>query len=257
MRSSRIDYMFTTALDASGSPEHRIFVVAGFVAPDAAWDEFSNEWKERLAEDGLNYFHMREYAHSVGPWRGWKGDGRRRNRLFGDLMEIINGHVSRKFGSVVAPSKLEVIDKDLREHFNISEYSLAGRTIAAGIRRWMTRDQIPGPFRVVFAHGDEGRGKLMKMFESDDLPKPEFLMSRDYCPLQAADILAYEIFNAADKAERSQLKHLRWALGELDKLPGEPGIYLDSDIEAFAGNLRITRELNRWGEDRKLYKVHD
>jgi hypothetical protein len=37
--------MFTAALDASGSAENRL------VAPDGAWDEFSKEWKERLAQD--------------------------------------------------------------------------------------------------------------------------------------------------------------------------------------------------------------
>jgi hypothetical protein len=249
--------MFTAALDASGSSEHLIFVVAGFAAPNSAWDEFCKEWKARLAQDGLDYFHIREYAHSLGPWRDWKGDVRRRNGLYGDLMGIIKSHASRKFGSVVAPSKLNVIDKDLREHFNIGAYPLAGRTMAAAIRRWMTRDKILGPFRMVFEYGDEGRGKLMKRFESDDLPKPEFRMKKDFCPLQAADILAYEIFNAAEKAERNQLKSLRWALGELDKLPGEPGIYLDHDIKEFAEGLRITRELNQWGEERKLFKVRD
>jgi hypothetical protein len=125
------------------------------------------------------------------------------------------------------------------------------------IRRWMARDNILGPFRMAFEHGDQGRGKLIRMFESDDLPKPEFLTKKDFCPLQAADILAYEIFNAAEKAERNQLKNLRWALGELDKLPGEPGIYLDNDIENFAEGLRFTRELNRWGSERKLFKVRD
>lgn len=110
---------------------------------------------------------------------------------------------------------------------------------------------------MVFEHGDEGRGKLMKVFASDDLPKPEFLMKKEFYPLQAADILAYEIFNAAEKAERDQLKNLRWALGELNKLPGEPGIYLDSDIEQLVQGLRTTRELNRWGEERKLFRVHD
>ena len=138
--------MFTAALDASGSSEHLVFVVAGFVAPHSAWEDFSKEWKGRLEQDGLSYFHMREYAHSVGPWREWKGDVGRRNRLYGDLMEIIKGNISRKFGSVVAPSKLNIIDQDLRKHFNITEYSLAGRTIAADIRRWMTRDNISGPF---------------------------------------------------------------------------------------------------------------
>jgi hypothetical protein len=140
---------------------------------------------------------------------------------------------------------LSIIDQDLRDHFNITEYSLAGRTIAADIRRWMIRDKISGPFRTVFEHGDEGRGKLMKMFESDDLPKPEFLMKKKFCVLQAADFLAYEIFKAAETIERDQLKGFRWALGELNRLPGEPRIYLDNDIQQLVQGLRITRALNR------------
>jgi hypothetical protein len=152
---------------------------------------------------------------------------------------------------------LSIIDQDLRDHFNITEYSLAGRTIAADIRRWMIRDKISGPFRTVFEHGDEGRGKLMKMFESDDLPKPEFLTKKEFCALQAADILAYEIFKAAERIERAHLKGFRWALGELNRLPGEPGIYLDNDIQQLVQGLRITRALNRWGEEKKLFRVHD
>jgi hypothetical protein len=247
--------MFTAALDASGSREQLIVVVAGFVAPDRAWDEFGEQWTERLAQDALEYFHMREYTHSVGPWREWKGDTRRRNRLYGDLMDIVRSHVSRKFGSVVAPSKLNTINDALREHFNITEYSLAGRTIAAAIRRWMDSEKISGDVRMVFEHGDEGRGKLLRIFESDNLPPPEFLKKKEYLPLQAADILAYEIFNAVEKVERNQLKNPRWPLGELNKIPGEPGIYLDKNIQELAEGLRICHELNRWGKETKLFRV--
>jgi hypothetical protein len=53
------------------------------------------------------------------------------------------------------------------------------------------------------------------------------------------------------------LKGFRWALGELNRLPGEPGIYLDNDIQQLVQGLRITRALNRWGEEKKLFRVHD
>src|SRR3989442_11917594 len=102
---------------------------------------------------------------------------------------------------------------------------------------------------MVFEHGDEGRGKLMRMLDADSLPNPEFLLKKDFYPLQAADILAYEIFNAAEKCERNQLTRLRWALGELDKMPGEPGIYLDHNIKELQEGLQITRKLNQWGEE--------
>jgi hypothetical protein len=247
--------MFTAALDASGSPNHGIFVVAGFVAPDDAWDEFSAKWNIRLMEDGLDYFHMVEYAQSVGLWKSWRGDEARRKRLSADLMGIISSHASRKFGTVVAPSRLKGIDQSLLDHFNVEKYSLAGRTIAADIRRWATRERMGRPIAMVFEHGDEGRGKLMRVFKSDGLPEPVFRKKKEYAPLQAADMLAYEIFNAAEKAERNQLKSMRWALGEFNKLPGEPGIYLDEDINAFAEGLRITREVNKWGEEAQLFTL--
>ena len=108
---------------------------------------------------------------------------------------------------------------------------------------------------MVFEHGDEGRGKLLRIFESDNLPRPEFLKKKEYLPLQAADILAYEIFNAVEKVERNQLKNPRWPLGELNKIPGEPGIYLDKNIQELAEGLRICHELNRWGKETKLFRV--
>lgn len=248
-------HMFTAALDASGSPDHHIFVVAGFVAPDEAWDEFGPKWNARLAEDGLDHFHMVEYAQSLGPWKSWKGDEPRRRRLLADLVGIVASHASRKFGSVIARLRLKRIDQSLLDHFNLEDYSLAGRTIAADIRRWAARDRMGKPITMFFEHGDKGRGKLMKAFESDGLPEPVFRRKKEYAPLQAADLLAYEIFNAAEKAERNQLRSVRWALGQFDKLPGEPGIYLDQDIEAFSQGLRITRELNKWGEEAQLFAV--
>lgn len=61
--------MFTARLDAGGSPEHLIVAVAGFVAPDCAWDEFSQKWnitcvpcppgavRNRNAGDAARSFH--------------------------------------------------------------------------------------------------------------------------------------------------------------------------------------------------------
>ena len=257
--------MFTAALDASGSGDTSILVVAGFVAPDAGWDDFSREWRDRLAKDGLDYFHMREYAHSVGPWESWGGDEKRRRALLRDLMSIIVGSVSQKVGSVIATSRFERIPQDLRRDFGFGRYSLAGRTVAADIRRWAQRERITTPIPMVFEDGDKGKGELMKVFENDQLPPPVFRTKKDkvteggaasaWLPLQAADLLAYEIYNAAEKAERNALTSMRWALGPLDKVPGEPGIYLDDDIDRLIRGVRITEELNKWGEEKKLFRV--
>ena len=257
--------MFVAALDASGSEDSAVFVVAGFVAPESAWKDFRREWQDRLDRDSLPYFHMREYAHSVGPWKSWKGDERRRRTLYCDLMSIIAGTVSLKVGSVIAISRLKRIPQDLRDHFHFGKYSLAARTVAADIRRWASRERITTPIEMVFEDGDKGKGDLLAVLENDQLPAPRFRGKVDrvtatgaapgYLPLQAADIIAYEIYNAAEKVERGSLTNLRWAIDVLDKIPGEPGIYLDHSIEDLVAGARVTRQLNDWGEANGLFRV--
>lgn len=254
--------MFIAALDASGSEDTAIFVVAGFVAPESAWESFGRQWQDRLNLENLPYFHMREFAHSVGPWKSWKGDERRRRNLYGDLISIIVETVSLKVGSVIAVSRFERIPQDLREHFRFTKYSLAARTVAADIRRWTQRERITINIPMVFEDGDKGKGDLMAVFENDQLPMPQFRNKVDtvagaalVAPLQAADIIAYEIYNAAEKAERDALSTMRWAIGVLDKIPGEPGIYLEHNIEDFVAGARLTQRLNEWGEKKRLFRV--
>ncbi|MGB9488269.1 MAG: hypothetical protein WCD04_19420, partial [Terriglobia bacterium] len=67
--------MFTTAFDASGhESDQLIMVVAGFISSVDDWTDFSKKWKERLAEDGLEYFHTKEFSD----WR-LDDDPRRRS----------------------------------------------------------------------------------------------------------------------------------------------------------------------------------
>lgn len=83
--------------DAGGDQvDQRYLVVAGFVAPLTSWVDFEKRWRERLAADGLKYFHAVEFAHSRKEFDGWRDDEQRRRNLLSDLMEIIKTHVSRK-----------------------------------------------------------------------------------------------------------------------------------------------------------------
>jgi hypothetical protein len=40
--------------------------VRGFISSPIDWMNFDGEWREQLAQDGLRYFHMAEFADSVG-----------------------------------------------------------------------------------------------------------------------------------------------------------------------------------------------
>ena len=95
---------YVAAFDASGKEDLRCIVVAGFVSSAKDWEGFHQAWRERLAVDGLCYFHMSEFAHSTGTFReGWKGNDDRRKKIFGDLVGIIKSHAYRSFACVMLP----------------------------------------------------------------------------------------------------------------------------------------------------------
>ncbi len=61
----------TLYCDASGKERDPILVVGGFVASVDSWLQFDDTWNVSLADFGIQYFHMKEFAHSTGQFKGW------------------------------------------------------------------------------------------------------------------------------------------------------------------------------------------
>jgi hypothetical protein len=78
-----------------------VLVVAGFISRPDDWQSFHTAWMKRLEKDGLSHFHMVDFTNSRKQFPLWKNDEPRRKKLLADLMEIIQAHVYRKFGSMV------------------------------------------------------------------------------------------------------------------------------------------------------------
>jgi len=56
-----------------------VTTVGGAIASVADWKELDAKWSEVLANADLKYFHMKKFAHSVGPFaNGWKDNEDRR-----------------------------------------------------------------------------------------------------------------------------------------------------------------------------------
>ena len=90
------------AFDASGKEASELVVVAGFISSQEDWRSFDKEWRARLRADGLDYFHMVDFANFRKQFAvGWKEDETRRQKLFADLIGIIKGNVYRQFASAV------------------------------------------------------------------------------------------------------------------------------------------------------------
>jgi hypothetical protein len=234
-------------------------VVAGFISSHKDWQAFDTAWINRLREDGLDYLHMKEFAGSrVQFAEGWKDNEARRQKLFGDLIGIIKSHVYRKFGSVIIMDGWEKLSQGNKQEYSLNAYVLAARTCAARVREWQEAENFKSPTGYAFEDGDEGKGMLDKRFVDDNLPRPVFKPKKDrqkpdgttergYTPLQAADILAYELQKPTNNmlAGKPRVPKFRWGLEELLQIPGEPGIYTIKHLKDLNERLQILTDSKR------------
>lgn len=241
--------MLTTAFDASGSESDRAcLAVAGFISTADDWIEFSRKWTARLERDSLPYFHMAEFSGTYSKhYDGWSKT--RREDLMGDLIGLVQSFAYRKFGTCVVHQYLkDGLSPELKERFLLNAYPLAGRKCAGEVRRWVSREFRNSPYKLIFEDGDLHKGKLVDRLCADGFPSPVFeaKVTKDparpaFIPLQAADILAFEIYQAAKNVhEPSAINCERWPLIQLDKIPGEVGIFSRENIEELQRMLDVS-----------------
>jgi hypothetical protein len=204
--------------------------MAGFAATAERWKEFDLEWRERLAGDGLTYFHMVDFAHSVAEFRsGWKNNERRRQALLSDLLGLVQSHAYRKFGCVIATEAFAALRTAASDSFAPTLIALAGRIIVAGVEQWRTREKYQRQAELVFEDGDLDKGTLMNAVKKITDATPTFRHKKDdpargieaFTPLQSSDILAYEIIKIAREFDSLPANfQFRFPYRELDRVPG-------------------------------------
>ncbi len=126
--------VLAATFDASVDKTKNWLAVAGFISSAGDWVDFDRKWRARLAEDGLTYFHMVDFAQSVEEFsKGWKKDEPRRRRLLNDLLEIIEGHVYHKVGVMVEIKGYDdVVTTTARDFMGTTAFAHVGFTAIAG-----------------------------------------------------------------------------------------------------------------------------
>jgi hypothetical protein len=190
--------MLTAVYDMSMDSRKAFLSVGGFACSAAGWTEFDRKWLDRLAQEGLNHFHMAEFADSVGAFEPFKKQ-ERRQELLKDLLGIIASHAYRKFGVTV---EVEAEDKTFFDR-NKLEYApnalaLAGKLACGQALLRARAERLPVP-EFVFGRGYLGRRKLTEQIRALTGLMPAFKPEKNspqiraYTPLQAAAILVYEM----------------------------------------------------------------
>jgi enamine deaminase RidA (YjgF/YER057c/UK114 family) len=190
---SRIAAMnFTMYCDASGKQSDVAMVVAGFVASTQKWQEFSEAWKEVLQDFGVRYFHMREFAHSVGEFSSWKGHEKKRQEFLAKLLDLIVRTVGFWTGAVVLKNVYDKVDADFELHESFHPYALCGFQCCVEVQKWREAHHIENePIEYIFESGDEHSSQLFERITEQFRQAPIFRQKNEP-PLQAADFAAWE-----------------------------------------------------------------
>jgi hypothetical protein len=237
---------FRCYFDASGTQHDQLaLAVAGFMSTAERWLDFETAWAARLARAGLRDFHRNAIRPSRHPG------------LLDDLATIIQDHTMHKFAMVVRVAQLHrMVPKKEYDKWSLDAYSYAGRACAGYVRQWATRHHLRSVPELIYATGDAGRRQLEIRLRRDGFTGVRFQPALDQkdqrtgiltpavMPLQAADLLAYELFDPIRKMEKlgtpygscgRDMLSSTWFI--LDKIAGEPRVTEDESLASFNERL--------------------
>ncbi len=162
-------------------------VLGGCVAPVESWQRFTQEWQDVLNEYGVSFFHGVEFESRKTPrgnaYRGWDDD--RRRAYLDRLTDVMVGRLGSLIGAKQAATEPEAT--------YIAGVTSAIKNAAQFAKE--ERDYI----KLVFAHNplvtSERIGRYVDQIRIA-LPQLQSGFGGDpktCLPLQAADLVAYEI----------------------------------------------------------------
>lgn len=193
--------MFTLYLDESYShpPAPLIYTVAGYIATDTEWRKFKKEWRRELDRAGIDFFHMAKYEARKKEYEGWSNE--KRVEVLKRLHRTIHRRILTGFAaSVVVADYNEVMNPNIRRGYG-EPHEFAVISCMKQIRGWGEEKGYREPIAYVLESGSDRQRVVNLSFQfMDEEQRREYRIGswafadkRDLNPLQAADILAYEM----------------------------------------------------------------
>lgn len=192
--------MLNAYLDETGHSrdEAQKFVgMAGLVAPVMNWEFFDPAWRAALKSFSIQHFHMREFAFSKGPFKGWQEN--QRQELFGTLLRVINESGAMPIGSILRLDVFRSLLEECRTYVPDPYYicMVSCLSLIEGFAVHTDADTVA----IVLSEQVEFKRNALRLFDQIrrdfQIPQralpPAFRDMRDVVQLQAADLVAYEM----------------------------------------------------------------
>ncbi|MDO8531788.1 MAG: DUF3800 domain-containing protein [Dehalococcoidia bacterium] len=190
--------------DESGTHnDSKTVTVAGYLSTQSLWSAFDPEWRRILSCFGLTKFHMTDFVAKKDDFReGWEDEAKRR-ALLGPLLSTINKHVIGSVGVSMLRTDYDAAFDSKAAVRSGGPYGLGATWVLLQLARIMGFTQMQGAIKYVFEDAPRRKAAVQKAYDrvkvNPGLLKAlrveslSFGLKAHYVPLQAADVLAYEV----------------------------------------------------------------
>lgn len=234
-------------LDKQGRSSPAV-TLAGYLATPKQWQSFDRDWKERLDRDNLPYFHAASFVAQTDVFKNrgeWPKE--RRDALYQDLIRIIYGNVTYGIGMAVRRADYDRVIGAIplaRKVFG-SPYTFCSYMCLMTGRDWAQGANYKDSIKYIFEDGDEFISEALdahtrackedntREFYNFSVGGLTFEDGMKVRPLQAADILAYELYREEKRKLYSDITYTRNSGMILFTIPGEYKYYAEEDIMGY------------------------
>jgi hypothetical protein len=173
--------------------------IAGCVSRLDKWDSFRIEWRSALGREGLEHFHMTDFEAWVPPFDFKLNDGsrdrHRHNRLLNSLLNIILEYVE-SFCGFTAGNQIST-DTRRAHRLALEDCTLSAVGHAVNDLWWQYKEPINLVFGKQKHFGYASMMECVELYNWGDgcgrIQSADVANPNDVPPLEAADILAYEM----------------------------------------------------------------
>lgn len=225
--------MLTSYMDETGhsdDPNVNYVGMAGFVAPLGEWGIFAEHWQNTLDNARLKEpFHMKDFAHSQGQFKGWKEKKEKRQMLYGRLMEIIRGTKATPVGAIVSLKDFRSLTKPQQSSF-LDPYYVAFQTCTRGAAIEAVFAPPEETVAMVYGFQSEFGGRAEQLWcaikESYEFGNRmgSYASStpKQFVQLQVADVFAYELGREFERQVKRPGCDMRWGLKQILRMVSIP-----------------------------------
>jgi hypothetical protein len=215
--------------DESGHSGDSPFVcIGGCIGAASTWTHFERDWINVLEEGRLSLglkeplvFHMTEFEASEGQFRGWKENLVEHRSFLAKLLSIMKRH---EISYIAASEPVYKLPNGKLAYSDDPYYScLIGILDGAAMHLGMLKEEEK--LQIVFADHPEYGKRVRQIFPQvkavggmySRLASDEYGSPKDIIPLQAADLVAFEIRKEWERIHRRPYDRTRWPYTQLQE----------------------------------------